>query len=161
MENNKPVAVLWQTPIAKQINGEFEVNSGGYRTTTTKERLNALIKPTGHRIEQRKCKSADLQCSRSGANKDKWIVIDDEGHESDYHDGMKFPMKQASQDCGLRTTETKPARKYINVIQGNYGSGWEDVTEEDKYFDAEQRLKEYRENEPQYAHRRIVRKVIQ
>ena len=49
--------------------------------------------------------------------------------------------------------------KFTFVIQGNYGQGWEDVTEEDKYFEGVQRLKEYNENEPQYPHRKIVRRV--
>ena len=34
-------------------------------------------------------------------------------------------------------------------IQGNYGYyGWEEVTAEETYKEAKQRLKEYRENEP-------------
>ena len=45
------------------------------------------------------------------------------------------------------------------TIQGNYGQGWEDVTAEDTRPEAKNRLKEYRENEPQYAHRLIKRRV--
>ena len=39
------------------------------------------------------------------------------------------------------------------VVQGNYGQGWEDVTAEDTRAEAIERLREYQENEPQYAHR--------
>lgn len=55
----------------------------------------------------------------------------------------------------------KDKRKYHYefVIQGNYGQGWEDVNTETTYLDGIRSLKEYRENEPQYPHRRIVRKV--
>ena len=49
--------------------------------------------------------------------------------------------------------------KYVIVIQGNYGQGWEDVTEEESYLEGQERLKEYNENEPQYPHRKIVRRV--
>lgn len=45
------------------------------------------------------------------------------------------------------------------TIQGNYGQGWEDVTAEDNRREARERLKEYRENEPQYPHRLITRRV--
>jgi hypothetical protein len=48
--------------------------------------------------------------------------------------------------------------KYVHVVQGNYGQGWEDVTEEETYPDAFQRLKEYNQNETQIAHRMIVRR---
>lgn len=45
------------------------------------------------------------------------------------------------------------------AVQGNYGQGWEDVTCEDTRPEARARLKEYRENEPQYNHRLITRRV--
>ncbi|MBE3036952.1 MAG: hypothetical protein IMZ70_07740 [Candidatus Atribacteria bacterium] len=45
------------------------------------------------------------------------------------------------------------------TVQGNYGQGWEDVTAEDNRKEARIRLQEYRENEPQYAHRLITRRV--
>jgi hypothetical protein len=43
--------------------------------------------------------------------------------------------------------------KYI--IQGKYGNqyGFEDLTEENTREEAEKRLSEYNENEPQYSHR--------
>jgi len=43
-------------------------------------------------------------------------------------------------------------------IQGNYGQGWEAVTTETDKSEARDRLREYRENEPDYPHRlRTVR----
>jgi hypothetical protein len=45
--------------------------------------------------------------------------------------------------------------KDVWEVQGNYGygDGWECVTAEDDRWEALKRLREYRENEPQYAHR--------
>ena len=45
------------------------------------------------------------------------------------------------------------------IVQGSYGQGWEDVTAEDFLFQARCRLREYRENEPQYPHRLIKRRI--
>ena len=45
------------------------------------------------------------------------------------------------------------------VIQGRYGGGWEDVTAEENYHEARQRLREYNENESNYPHRLITRRV--
>lgn len=41
------------------------------------------------------------------------------------------------------------------AVQGNYGSGWETVCEEDSRKEALIRLREYRENETQYSHRLV------
>ena len=49
---------------------------------------------------------------------------------------------------------------YLYVIQGNYGCGWEDVTAEESWKEARTRLKEYRVNEPEYAHRQIERREL-
>jgi hypothetical protein len=49
--------------------------------------------------------------------------------------------------------------KYEHIVQGNYGQGWEDVTAEESYSEARQRLKEYNENES-YPHRIITRRVL-
>ena len=43
--------------------------------------------------------------------------------------------------------------------QSDYGCGWETVTIDDNYADAKQMLKDYRENEPQYPHRIIKKRV--
>ena len=46
----------------------------------------------------------------------------------------------------------------VYVVQGHYGFGWEDLTEEDSRSEGLARLREYRANE-QYAHRLITRRV--
>lgn len=43
--------------------------------------------------------------------------------------------------------------KYYYEVQGNYGQGWECETAEAERIEAIQRLKEYRENMPEYPHR--------
>ena len=43
--------------------------------------------------------------------------------------------------------------------QGNYGCGWETVTIDDNYRDAKQMYMDYEENEPQYPHRVIKKRV--
>lgn len=43
--------------------------------------------------------------------------------------------------------------------QGDYGCGWETVTIDDNKADAMQMLRDYNENEPQYPHRLIKRRV--
>ena len=48
---------------------------------------------------------------------------------------------------------------YEYEVQGNYGQGWEMVTTEDTPIEAKQRLKEYNENEPQYPHKIVMKKV--
>lgn len=53
----------------------------------------------------------------------------------------------------------KTKDEYVVVGNYGYGDGWEDLTSEDNRTDAKQRLKEYRENEPQYDHRLIKRRV--
>lgn len=52
---------------------------------------------------------------------------------------------------------SKPTFEY--AVQGRYEGphGWEDVCVEDTQAEADERLREYRENEPQHAHR-IVRR---
>lgn len=65
-----------------------------------------------------------------------------------------------SKEGNPRTRKTRD----VWVVQGNYGygDGWEDVTAEETYREARQRLKEYRENEPQYPHRlKLTREKIE
>lgn len=52
-----------------------------------------------------------------------------------------------------------PKTKLWCVTQGNYGSRWEDVSQDDNYKDAKQCLKDYNTNETMYAHRLIKRRV--
>lgn len=56
------------------------------------------------------------------------------------------------------TKDKKPKYHTIFVIQGNYGQGWEDLTEETLYSEAHDRLREYNENEKGYSHRLIRRR---
>jgi hypothetical protein len=46
------------------------------------------------------------------------------------------------------------------IIQGYYGKlhGWEDLCEEDNREEAEERLREYNDNEPKSLHRMKVKK---
>lgn len=44
-------------------------------------------------------------------------------------------------------------------IHGNYGYGFECVTTEEKYSAAREQLKCYRENEPQYSHKIVKKRV--
>ena len=54
----------------------------------------------------------------------------------------------------IRTTRDEWA------VQGHYGPhGWEDVSTADTRREAVADLKAYRENEPQYAHRMVKRRV--
>lgn len=41
----------------------------------------------------------------------------------------------------------------IYVVQGNYGQGWEDLTAETTKSEAQERLREYNDNEPETPHR--------
>jgi hypothetical protein len=50
--------------------------------------------------------------------------------------------------------------QYIYTIQGYYNNQWEDETSEINRKEAIQRLKEYRDNMPQYSHRLIKQKAI-
>lgn len=51
-----------------------------------------------------------------------------------------------------------PKTREVFVVQGNYGSGWEDVTEETSWYGGKNRLREYRDN-VSYPHRLIRRRV--
>jgi hypothetical protein len=45
------------------------------------------------------------------------------------------------------------------TIYGNYGNGWEEVTTETSHSEARERLKEYRDNEPEYPHKIVKHRV--
>jgi uncharacterized protein YjlB len=63
---------------------------------------------------------------------------------------------------GMPYGTEKKRRKWKEefTVQGNYGQGWEDVTSEDTYSEARERLREYRENEINYPHRIVTRRVL-
>jgi len=44
-------------------------------------------------------------------------------------------------------------------IHGNYGQGFEEVCAEDTYKAAREQLKCYRDNEPQYRHKIVIKRV--
>jgi len=51
--------------------------------------------------------------------------------------------------------------RYLEVIQGNYGYGWEDLSEyENNYLEARKDLKEYRLGCPYGSHRIISRREL-
>ncbi len=47
---------------------------------------------------------------------------------------------------------------YLNVVQGDYGHGWEDLTQSEDRAEARTDLRAYRDNVPEYAHRLIRRR---
>ena len=49
--------------------------------------------------------------------------------------------------------------KYLYVVQGNYGYGWDDLTSSEDYKEAKQDLKDYNLNE-NYSHRIIQRREL-
>lgn len=50
--------------------------------------------------------------------------------------------------------------RYMLVIQGDYGQGWEDVDASENIKEAHHNYRLYRENEPQYPHRLIHRREL-
>lgn len=49
---------------------------------------------------------------------------------------------------------------YVYVVQGYYGlHGWEDLCQSESYQEARHDLRAYRENEIQYPHRMIQRRI--
>lgn len=123
------------------------VTDAGWQTKTTKDRLNRLLseRAIGQIIQE----------------KGKWYIVR-EGKRFDWRGSETFKLDNP--EANLQLSDMKAKRmsntKEVYVVQGNYGSGWEDVTEEDKYSEGKERLKEYRENEgDMYAHRLITRRV--
>ena len=48
---------------------------------------------------------------------------------------------------------------YLNVLQGNYGFGYEDLTASESYSEVKTHLKAYRENDPR-SYRIIKRREV-
>lgn len=75
----------------------------------------------------------------------------------------------SKEGCGSkRTTRNEMGRKNpktvnVRILQGNYGYGWDDLVEYDDNPEgwrmSKDDYKSYRENEPQYRHRIINRRV--
>lgn len=49
--------------------------------------------------------------------------------------------------------------KDIYILLGNYGYGWEEVLAEETKKEARERLKEYRENDPQHSYKLTKKRV--
>ena len=63
----------------------------------------------------------------------------------------------------MKTRQNK--YRYLVILQGNYGYGWDDLVTYDTanadwYNDLRADRKAYRENEPQYPHRTIHRREL-
>jgi IS1 family transposase len=68
--------------------------------------------------------------------------------------------KQIMKDYSENPTPDKIPKTVLEFsIQGNYGGGFEDVITEDNYKDARTQLKCYNDNEKEYAHRIVKRRV--
>jgi hypothetical protein len=52
-----------------------------------------------------------------------------------------------------------PKTREVYVVKGNYGNGYEDVSQENTFLKGKIRVKEYRENERNYPHKLITRRV--
>ena len=50
--------------------------------------------------------------------------------------------------------------RYLFVIQGSYGQGWEDVDQSEVWKEAHENYRLYRENETMYPHRMIRRREL-
>jgi len=55
-------------------------------------------------------------------------------------------------------TERNPAYEYLHVVQGNFGFGWEDLTQSENVNEALTDLKAYRDNDPGRVYRKIQRR---
>ena len=77
-ENGNVYCYLWGTPIADVTADKITLRSGGYRTTTTKSRLNALLRLTGRKLSIYQQNFV-------------WYVYDGAlGERVEFHDGITF-----------------------------------------------------------------------
>lgn len=60
---------------------------------------------------------------------------------------------------GAVVKERKTRDEWAVEQNFGYGHGWETVTTEDSYLEAKQRVREYRENQPEYPVRLRMRRV--
>lgn len=75
LDDGRTVHYYHQTAVVvEHPNGSYTLNSGGYRTSTTKERINRHL-PAGYRLIQR-----DFE----------WYVVDPDGDRIDFSDGMEI-----------------------------------------------------------------------
>ena len=84
-------------------------------------------------------------------------VIKPFGAKGHFNESQRHSMQAKGFKTGNLANPHIPKTIIEYNVQGNYGR-WEDVTAEDTYKEARQRLKEYNENEP-YPHRIIRRRI--
>ena len=56
------------------------------------------------------------------------------------------------------TAKTAPKYRYLHVLQGNYGQGWEDICQSEDRGEMVADRKAYRENAPEYSYRIVQRR---
>ncbi len=79
-----------------------------------------------------------------------------EEHEVNYKRKGKF-LGMFSDGGGIEAKKSKYVQ--VHIVQGNYGSGWDDLTSHDKFLEAKKERKVYDENES-YPHRVIKRRIL-
>jgi hypothetical protein len=77
----------------------------------------------------------------------------------DNEDMRKSLVNHDGYDPSIRVVTPRRKMETEYEIQGNYGQGWECETTEIDFDEARKRLKEYRSNMPEYAHRILRRRV--
>lgn len=94
-ENEWLVLRLHGTAIARRRGGLLEITHGGWKTQTTRERLNAVCQKVGGSVWQEKhvwyCQTKELEVRRM--DDDDWVVVD-----------AGSPMEQFAR--GIRDAET-------------------------------------------------------
>jgi len=83
-----------------------------------------------------------------------WYGITDPIEDEEFDESIKHNKRRMKEARIGRTKEVK-------VLQGNWGYGWDDLCEYDKYDNGECRadLKSYKENDPSARYRVIFRRV--
>lgn len=100
----------------------------------------------------------------NGYTAGKVLSIFDDSYDPD---GILSSTKPGRTDASTKKKYTVKAARTpktieVAILQGNYGYGWDDLFEFEKgatYSEIKKAKKEYDENEPQYAHRIIHRRV--
>ena len=94
------------------------------------------------------------------------LLYDYEDKNSEYYNKAKKELTKGFKTENLSGKKSKkklsgriPKTKQVWVMQSNYGQGWEDELHEDNLSEARQRIKEYRENAPQYSYRIKLKRV--
>ena len=113
----------------------------------------------------KRIKVGDFEYSKDGSSWKKNIDPEEMsfGHPVRY--GSDFLRSQGDVEVIEVDKDYKPKRtKEYKVLQGNYGSGWDDLvsydtSDEKQLADLRQNIKDYKENEPQYPHRVITRRM--